>query len=141
MSKKIVLFLIILTLSYTIICLWGYKNMSRKIESKGGLKINGLSYLCANNNGESEFSYEAKLTNTNGKTVFIKSIEPSVNEAFKNKVLSKETVICVNKNIKSNETIEISGTILIDTRGISTIELGKLIKDIKVSTEETVSLK
>lgn len=141
MSKKSVIPMIIITLCYTSILLLGYKNMSSKIESKGGLKTNGLSYICQDNNGESEFDYSANLTNTNGKTIFIKSIEPSLDEALHSKVLSKKTVVAVNKNLKPNETIVVSGSIMLDAKGISAFEIGKLIKDIKVSTEEPVSIK
>lgn len=138
MVKKSILTIIILTL-FALICFLGYKNMSIKIEKKGGIKSNGLAYTVPNNHGKSEFSYAFNLTNTNGKDIFIKSIEPSIDETMKNNILSKETIIVVNKNIKPNETIEINGKIFIDTNGLSMNNIGKLITDIKVSTEETVS--
>lgn len=137
MVKKSILTIIILIL-FALICFLGYKNMAIKIEEKGGIKSNGLAYTVPNNDGKSEFSYGFNLTNTNGKDVFIKSIEPSINETMKNNILSKETIIVVNKNIKPNETIQINGKIFIDTNGLSMNNIGKLITDIKVSTEETV---
>lgn len=138
MVKKSILTIIILTL-FTLICFLGYKNMAIKIEKKGGIKSNSLAYTVQNNDSKSEFSYGFNLTNTNGKDVFIKSIEPSINETMKNNILSKETIIVVNKNIKPNETIQINGKIFIDTNGLSMHNIGEFITDIKVSTEETVS--
>ena len=138
MAKKSIFTIIIVTL-LALICFLGYKNMAIKIEGKGGIKSNGLVYNVPNNDGKSEFSYALNLTNTNGKDIFIKSIEPSINETMKNNILSKETIIAINKNIKPNETIEINGKIFIDTNGLSMSNIGKLITNIKVSTEETVS--
>lgn len=128
MSKKLVVIVIIVALC-ALICFLGYKNINFKIETKGGLKTNGLSYALGNNNGKSEFTYSIKLTNTNGKT-----IETSVNETIKNKILSKE-------NVKPNETIQVDEEIIVDTKGLFKQDIEKLITDIKVSTEETVSLK
>lgn len=34
------------------------------------------------------------------KNFFVKSIQPSVNKAIKNKIISKEIVVAVNKDIK-----------------------------------------
>lgn len=138
MLKKSILIIIILTLCALIYFL-GYKNIGIKIENNGGIKSSGLTYVIPNNNGKSEFSYAFNLTNTNRKDIFIKSIEPSINETMKNNILSNETIIVVNKNVKPNETIEINGSILIDTSGLSMHNIGKLITDIRVSTEETVS--
>lgn len=138
MAKKSILTIIILTL-FALIYFLGYKSMAIKIEKKGGIKSNGLTYTIPNNGDKSEFSYAFNLTNTNGKDIFIKSIEPLINETMKNNILSKETIIVVNKNIKPNETIEINGQILVDTNGLSANNIGKLITDIKISTEETVS--
>lgn len=142
MSKKSAATIIILTLClYVSICILGYKNLSLKIETKGGLKTNGLSYLLADNNDQSEYSYSVELTNTNGKDIFIKTIEPSINESIKNKILSKETEVTVNKNVKPNGKIQVNGKIIIDTSEIFAQDIQNLITDIKVSTEETVKLK
>jgi hypothetical protein len=138
MLKKLILTITILILC-ALICFFGYKNIAIKIETKGGIKGNGFTYVMANNNGRSEFSYSFNLTNTNGKDIFIKSIEPSINETMKNNILSNENIIVVNKNIKPNETIQINGKVFINTSGLSMYNIGKLITNIKVSTEEIVT--
>lgn len=136
MVKKLVITMSILTL-FVPICILGYE---LNVDTKGGLKSKGFAYTMPNNNGNSEFSYSFQLTNTNRKTVFIKTIEPLVNETMENKILSKDVVVTVNKNIKPNETIQISGIINVDTRGLFMYDIVKFITDIKVSTEEIVSL-
>jgi len=73
--------------------------------------------------------------------IIIKTIEPSFNESIKNKILSKETAVTVNKNIKSNGEIQVNGKIIIDTSEIFALDIQNLITDIKVSTEETLKLK
>jgi hypothetical protein len=137
MVKKLVITVITLTL-FISICIVGYV---LNADTKGGLKAKGLGYTMPNNNGSSEFSYSFQLTNTNRKTVFITTIEPLVNETMKKNILSKDTVVTVNKNIEPNETIQISGIIIVDTKGLFMYDIGKFIADIKVLTEETVSLK
>lgn len=142
MSKKSVVTILISILTLcALICFLGYKNMNSKIAAKGGVKTKNLFYTLADNNGRSEYFYSIELTNTNGKAIFIKTIEPSVNEAVKNKILSKETLVTVNKKMNPNETIQINGEIIVDTHGLSTQDIQKFITDIKVSTEETVSIK
>lgn len=53
-------------------------------------------------------------------------------------------MVVVNKDIKSNETIQINVEIIVDTKGLEKSDIVKLepfITDIKVPTEEIVSLK
>jgi PKD repeat protein len=137
MVKKLVIIIITVTL-FISIYIAGYVSNA---DTKGGLKSKGLAYTMPNNNGSSEFSYSFQLTNTNSKTVFVKTIEPIVNETLKKNILSKDTVVAVNKNIEPNETIQISGIIVVDTKGLFMYDVGKFIKDIRVLTEETVSIK
>lgn len=140
MLKRSVISIIMISLCAFIVFL-GYENMNYRAEKTRGLKTNGLSYTLANNNEESEFSYSLQLTNTNGKSIFIENIEPVIKDTIKDKILSKETVVTVNRNIEPNETIQISGEIIVDTNGLLFNDVQKLITDIKVSTEEIVNLK
>jgi hypothetical protein len=123
-------------------------NTKTQIQTKGGLKINGWSSGLGGVNvtdlDKTKFSYSIYLTNENENIIFIKSIQPSVNEKIKNKIISKDIVVNVNKDIKPNETIQINGEIIVDTKGLTKSDIVKLepfIKDIKVSTDETLSLK
>lgn len=147
MSKKLLISIII-----TILCVFllfiGCTSKNAKIETKGGLTIGNWSSSIGSVNetdlDKTIYSYSVYVTNENEKNVFIKEIQPSVNEAIKNKIISKEIVVNVNKDIKPNETIQIKGEIILDTKGLEKQDIVKFepfITDIKVSTEETISLK
>lgn len=145
MSKKLIMIIFSLCI---IIFFTGCNNRKVQVQSKSGLKIynwsSALGGVNENDLDKTKYSYFINLTNDNEKTIFIKSVQPSVNEAIKDKILSKEIVIDVNQNLKPNETIKINGEIIINTKGLEKsdiITLEPFITDIKVSTEETVSLK
>jgi hypothetical protein len=145
MSKKIItiIFSLLIFIFFT-----GCNNTKVQVQSKGGLKIynwsSALGGVNENDLDKTKYSYFINLTNENEKTIFIKSVQPSVNEAIKNRILNKKIVIDVNQNVKPNETIKINGEIILDTKGLEKsdiVTLEPFITDIKVSTEETVSLK
>jgi hypothetical protein len=147
MSNKSYLSIIVLVLFVFILCA-ACSSTNTQNQPKGGLKINGWSSALGGVNGtdldQTKFSYSINLTNENEKNIFIVSIQPSVNETIKNRILSKEIVVAVNKEMKPNETIQINGEIIVDTAGLGKPDIAKLepfITDIKVSTEETVNLK
>jgi hypothetical protein len=145
MSKKLITIIFSL---FIFVFFTGCNNTKVQVQSKGGLKIynwsSALGGVNENDLDKTKYSYFINLTNENEKTIFIKSVQPSVNEAIKNKILSKKIVIDVNQNVKPNETIKINGEIILDTKGLGKsdiVTLEPFITDIKVSTEETVSLK
>lgn len=146
LKKSILIVFIFILFIFTLFKVCNSKNSQN--QTKGGLEIHnwssGLGGVNKNDLDKTRFSYSINITNENEKTIFIKSIQPSVNETIKSKILSKETVVIVNKDIKPNETVQINGEIIIDTKGLTKSDILKLepfIKDIKVLTEETVDFK
>lgn len=148
MFKKLSMIILSLLIVVCIIILFKiYNNSKIQVQPKYGLKIyNWNSALGGVNEtalDKTKFFYSINLTNENQNTVFIKSIEPSVNKTIKNRILSKEMIVNVNKDIKHNETIKIEGEIIIDTKGIHKSNMTTLepfITGIKVSTDETLTL-
>lgn len=147
MSKKSTLIIFIFIL-FIFTFFMGCNSKSSQSQVKSGLKIynwsSGLGGVNENDLDKTRFSYSINITNENEKTILIKNIEPSVNETIKSKILSKETVVTVNKDIKPNETIEINGEIIIDTKGLTKSDILKFepfIKGIKILTEETIEFK
>jgi PBP1b-binding outer membrane lipoprotein LpoB len=139
---------ILISILFIFVIFSGCKNTKSQVQTKGGLKIHNWSSALGSVNetdlDKTKFSYSINLTNQNEKNIYIKSIQPLVNEAIKNKIISNDLIVAINKDIKPNETIEISGELLIDTKGLSKSDIVKLepfIADIKVSTDETFSLK
>lgn len=145
MFKKLIA--ITLSILFVFIFLTGC-SIKTQLKTKGGLKISswssGLGSVNDTDLNKTKFSYSVNLTNENENTIFIKSIQPSVNEKIKNKIISKDIIVAVNKDVKHNETIQISGEIAIDTNGLTKsdiLQLEPFVTDIKVSTEETISLR
>ena len=148
MQKKSIITITILILGvFNFIFLTGC-NTQTKTQTKGGLKINswssGLGSVSETDLENTKFSYSIGLTNENEKKVFIKSIQASVNETIKNRILSGEMPVDVDRDIKPNETINITGELIVDTKGLGKsdiVTLEPFITDIKVSIEESISLK
>lgn len=145
MSKKLIMIIFSL---FILVFFVGCNNTEIEVQSKGGLKIynwsSALGSVNQNNLYKTKYSYSINLINEDEKTIFIKSVQPSVNEIIKNKIMSKEMIVDVNKNLRPNEIIKINGEIIIDTKGLGKsdiVALGPLITNIDVSTEEAVSLK
>ncbi|MBE6067841.1 MAG: hypothetical protein E7211_09135 [Clostridium lundense] len=145
MSKKLIMIIFSL---FILVFFVGCNNAEVEVQSKGGLKIynwsSALGSVTENDLDKTKYSYSINLINEDEKTIFIKSVQPSVNETIKNKILSKETVVDVNQNLRPNEVIKINGEIIIDTKGLGKsyiLTLEPFITDIKVLTEEDLSLK
>lgn len=147
MSKKSIIELIITFLCISILLI-GCNSKKVQTQTKGGLIINswssGLGSVDESNLDKSLFSYSINLTNENEKTIYIKSIQPLVDEAIKDKILSKETVVSVDKYIDTNETIAINGEVIVDTKGLAKEDIIKLQPftiNVKVTTEEIITYK
>lgn len=147
MQKKLIISIVISILCVLVLFIGCNSINSTKNQTKGGLKINlwsfGLGNVNETNLDKTKLYYSFNLTNENNKKIFIKSIQPSINEKIKNKIISKDIVVSVNKDIKPNETINIYGDFIFDTKGLSKLDienLEPLLTDIKISTDETISL-
>ena len=147
MLKKLIIAVVILILGMSII-FTGCHTTKKQVQTRGGLKINGWSSGLGSVNetdlDKTKFSYSMNLTNENENSIFIKSIQPTLNEKIKSKIISKDIVVPVNSELKANKTTQINGEIIVDTEGLTKADIAQLepfIKDIKVSTEETISLR
>jgi hypothetical protein len=134
-------FLILLSLA-------GCSRESAQNQMKGGLGVyswsSGLGSVNNIDLDKTKFSYSVDLTNENNKSIFIKSIQPVVSDTIKDKMLNNELMVTVNKHVASNETIQVNGEIIIDTKGLNKSDIQKLdpfITDIKVISEEIIDLR
>jgi hypothetical protein len=125
----------------------GCTRINTQNSTKDGLEIlnwsAGLGGASGNDLDQSKYSYLFQLKNESSKTVFINSIQPLISDTIKSKVLSTNTVIDVNKEIKPDETIEVKGEIVFDTKGSSKSDILKLepfLTDVKISTVQTIKL-
>ena len=140
--------IIIITISLLFVSLFFTGcSTNTQMQTKNGLKINewssGLGSVNEMDLDKTKFSYSINLTNYNENTIFIKAVQPIVNRQNVNKIISKDIIITVNKDLKPNESIQINGEIIFNTKGLTKLDIEKLepfITDIKFSTEEIISL-
>ena len=145
MMKKSIITIIISILCMSIFFA-GCNTTQKQMQTKGGLKIIGWTFALGTVNeinlDKTKIFYSVDLINENENITFIKSIQPLINK--KCKIISKYIIVAVNKNVKPNETAQISGEIIVDTKGFNKSDIVNrepFITDIKVSTEETISFK
>lgn len=146
MIKKLGVSLCAFTLIFSIF-LVGCSEDKEILKTSGGLKINSWSSSLGGVNDsdldKTKFTYFLNLTNENQEDIFVNSILPIVSNSIKNRVLSTDISVKINKSIKPNETIEINGDIIVDTKGMNKSGISSLepfITDVKVSTEEIIKL-
>lgn len=146
LSKKTIL-IIISSIVFMFLLFNVNYNKNTQNQVKDSLTINGWSFGLGSvdeaNPDKTKLSYSFNLNNENNKSIFIKSIEPLINEKIKDRIISKGTVVVVNKDIKPNEIIQINGEIIFDTKLLSKSDIEKLeplLRDIKVSTDEIINI-
>lgn len=115
----------------------------RSKEQTGGLKVYSLSSSLGTALYETRYSFNISITNENPYSIYIKSVKPIINEKIKDRIITKETTINVNKSLNSGETTEIKGELMFNIKGLNKtdiLELGPFITDIKVLSEEIINL-
>jgi len=147
MSKKLTIMIVtsilcILVLFVGVINIITVQNKTKAVQNQTKSWL--VSNYSSSGLGGGKLDYSINLTNQSDKNIFIQSVQPLVNETLKNRILSKEMVVTVNKEIKPNKVIAITGEIIVDTEGLKTTDMVKFepfITDIKVITAQTISLK
>ncbi len=146
MPKKSILTLIS-SILFMLIFFTGCSSENTQDKINDGLNVynwsSALGSVSETDLDKTRLSYSINLTNESNKNIFIKSIQPSINESLKDKILSEEILLTVNKEVKPKETIQIDGEIILDTKGSTKSDLDKLslfITDIRVTSEETIKL-
>ncbi|MBU3216057.1 hypothetical protein LL033_01580 [Clostridium estertheticum] len=143
MSKKLTIvtsILCVLVLFVGVINIITVQNQTKALQNQTKSRL--VSVYSSIGLGGDKLDYSINLTNKSDKNIFVQSVQPLVNEKLKNRILSKEMVITVNKEIKPNKAIAITGVIIVNTKGLKDmVKLVPFITDIKVISTETVSLK
>ncbi|MBW9152276.1 hypothetical protein [Clostridium estertheticum] len=143
MSKKLTVvtsILCVLVLFVGVINIITVQNHTKALQNQTKSRL--VSVYSSIGLGGDKLDYSINLTNKSDKNIFVQSVQPLVNEKLKNRILSKEMMITVNKEIKPDKAIAITGVIIVNTKGLKDmVKLVPLITDIKVISTETVSLK
>jgi hypothetical protein len=117
-------------------------------QKNGGLQINSLSTAISavneTNTDEQKFSYSFSLTNEDKTDVYIKSVEPIINDSIKSRIQGDSISTDVNRDLQPNSTIQVTGELILNTKGLSKsdiIGLQPFANGIKISSEESIPVK
>jgi len=119
-----------------------------KEDEKMGLRIYGMSVglgaVDNNNTDQQRLTYSFCLTNEDNDAVYIKAVEPVIGTGISNRVVTEKLEVLIEKEIPANRSMEISGEIVLDTKGLSKQEIVSLepfITGIKITSEKTISFR
>lgn len=87
------------------------------------------------------YKYTIYLTNNEKEDLTILSIEPTLNSKLNSRILSEEILVSVNKTIRSQESLEITGELIFDASGLTKeeiIELEPFVEEIKIIQERII---
>jgi len=143
-----------LTLTLTLFCTMlvfgctGVDQGNNDTNKKTGLQIysmsTGLGAVSNDNIDQHRLTYTINLTNEDDKEAYIQWIEPILGMGIKDKILTEELQVVVEKNIPSKGSIEIKGVVVFNTKGLSKeeiLELEPFITGIKVVSEAEIVIK
>ncbi|MGM9988325.1 MAG: hypothetical protein ACI35O_14005 [Bacillaceae bacterium] len=94
-----------------------------------------------NDMDKQSFKYKLTLTNHEENDLKIISLEPILSEEFKKTVLSDELTLTINKTISKNTSLEVSGEIIFNSKGLNKEQLSDMqtfIKEIKINEERII---
>lgn len=117
---------------------------STNAQKSVGLEVSGMSSglgAVDENLDKTKISYSIPLSNNSSKDRYIKWIEPTLGEKVKDRLLSEEIKVNVQKIIKGNQYLEIEGEIILDTKGMTKQEITELtpfITGIKIESQEMI---
>lgn len=111
--------------------------ITNMVSSMGGVKGE------ENNFNKQRYSYNLTLHNYDDNNFFINSVEPILGDKIKDRVVEKDIKVLVNSEIKSKQSLKVSGEIIIYTENLSKEEIDALepyIKEFKITEERVVKL-
>lgn len=130
-------------LIFCFICCGCLTKTNTNVGNKTGMHmdymITGLGSLDESNLNRQKLTYTAAISNYNSSTVYIRSVEPVLGNKIKDKVITENLVITVNKKIVTNHSIKLSGDLIINTQGLSKkqiLDLEPYILGIKVNSDQ-----
>lgn len=88
------------------------------------------------------FKYTIALTNNEAAEITIVSVNPILSEKFLQRVSNKDTIIQVNKTISQGSSLEVTGEIIFDAKGLTKeqiVSLEPFIKEVKIVEERTIN--
>lgn len=111
-------------------------------KSQNGLQVTDMSTslgAVGDSLDKTKFSYTVQIYNKENEDIYITWVEPILGEGVKDRLISSDLKVDVEKTVSANENIEIKGEIIFDTKGMTKqqiTELEPFIIGIKVSSEK-----
>ncbi len=115
--------------------------------SKADIDISGISTsigAVGNNTNDIEtqsFKFTITLTNNEAADMEIVSVKPVLSEKFLERVSNRDTTIKVDKVIPQGSSLDVSGEIIFDAKGLTKeqiVSLEPFIKEVRIVEERTV---
>lgn len=88
------------------------------------------------------FKYTMTLTNNDASDIKIVSVEPVLSQEFQERVSDRDTVIQVNKTVTQGSSLDVSGEIIFDAKGLTKeqiISMEPFIKEIRIIEERIIN--
>ncbi|MDK2822239.1 MAG: hypothetical protein PWQ67_47 [Clostridia bacterium] len=101
----------------------------------------GLGAISNDNTDQHRLTYSINLTNEDDNEAYIQWIEPIFGKGITDKVVTEQLQVAVEKPITAKASLEIEGTVVLDTKGLSKKEIVALepfIIGIKVGSEKVI---
>lgn len=115
--------------------------------SKADIDISGISTsigAVGNNTNDFEtqsFKFTITLTNNEAADIEIVSVKPVLSEKFLERASNGDAAIQVNKTIPKGSSLDVSGEIIFDAKGLTKeqiVSLEPFIKEVRIVEERTV---
>lgn len=97
-----------------------------------------------NSMDKTKLTYSIDLTNKNQREIYVSSVALVTGEKVIDRIIGGQTDIPLNMVLKANETVQLKGELIIDTKGMDKAYIQGLepfITGVKATSEETIDLK
>jgi hypothetical protein len=113
-----------------------------------GIEINSITSSIGavgeNTNGfeTQSFKYTMTLTNNDASDITIVKVVPILSQEFQERVSDRDTIIQVNKTVIQGSSLDVSGEIIFDAKGLTKeqiISMEPFIREVKIVEERIIN--
>lgn len=147
MLKKISVIINVILFLCCIILIDNNSKLEDTYHEKTGLKIGkwstGVGSVNEANTEKTSFTYTLTLLNESESNITIKSVEPIIDESIKSKISNKDINLMINKELHPNDSIEVTGNLIIDFGDATKSEINKLypfFHDVRINSEQDLPI-
>lgn len=114
-------------------------------KNQNGLQVSDMSTALGavgDSLDKTKFSYTITIYNKEDENIYISCVEPILGKDVKDRLISSDLKVDVEKTVSTNGSVEIKGEIIFDTKNMTKqqiMELEPFITGIKVSSEKVIN--